>query len=164
MWQRGFALSKRGEAPLPHQGEVLDKMPGPAGMHHPQIGVWRTDHIKRHPKVSPLSPTVAPAVLHKRQLFRKVVTEAKHFVASLLTFARFRKWHDARVRHLLRHERLADCESDQNRPGRWVSQTTEKVGQTSDAVISASLVLKRVLRLLRRRRGELARDIGIKRR
>src|ERR1700675_4748501 len=161
MWQRGFPLSKGGEAPLPPQGRVLDEIPGPAGMHHPQIGVWRTDHIKRHPKVSPLSPTVAPVVLHKRQLFRKVVTEAKHFVAALLLFAWSRKWHDARVRHLLRHERLADCESDQNRPRRRVSQATEKIRQTSDAVISARLVLERVLRLRRRRSAKLARDIGI---
>src|ERR1700730_18423790 len=149
---------------LPLVSNGTSNLPGTAGMHHPQVGVWRSDHIKRHPEISPLSPTVTPTVLHQHQLFREVVTETKHFVATLLPFMRLRNWHDARIRYLLRHERLTDCESDQNRPGRWVSQTTEKVGQTSDAVISASLVLKRVLRLLRRRRGELARDIGIKRR
>src|SRR6266481_5118882 len=130
-------------------------------MHDPQIGIWRTDHLKRHPEISPLSPTVAQTVLHERQLSREVVTETKHFVAALLLFARFRNWHHARVRHLLRHERLANCESNQNRPGRWVSQATEKIGQTSDTVISTRLVLERVLRLRRRRSGELAREIGI---
>src|SRR5258708_18673019 len=137
------------------------KAPGTAGMHHPQISVRRTDHFKRHPEISPLSPTVAPTVLHQRQLLREVVTETKDFVAPLSPFARFRNLHDARIRYLLRHERLADCESDQNRPGHWVSQATEKVGQTSDAVIGASLVLERVLCLLLRRSGELARDVGI---
>lgn len=46
------------------------KVPGPAGMHYPQIGIWRADHTKRHPEMSPLSPTVAPAVLHERQFVR----------------------------------------------------------------------------------------------
>jgi len=46
------------------------KVPGPACMHDPQIGIWRADHTKRHPEISPLSPTVAPAVLHERQFLR----------------------------------------------------------------------------------------------
>src|ERR1700694_518677 len=73
------------------------KIPGPAGVHHPQISIGRTDHIKRPREISPLSPTVAPAVLHERQVFREVVTEAKHFVATLLPFTPLRNWHDASV-------------------------------------------------------------------
>src|SRR5271166_6087159 len=47
--------------------------PRSAGVHHPQIGVRRIDHAKRHPEVTPLSPTVAPTVLDKSELFRLVV-------------------------------------------------------------------------------------------
>jgi hypothetical protein len=46
------------------------KVPGPACMHYPQIGIGRADHTKRHPEQSPLPPTVAPAVLHERQFVR----------------------------------------------------------------------------------------------
>src|SRR5271157_6654068 len=78
--------------------------PRSAGVHHPQIGVRRIDHAKRHPEVTPLSPTVAPTVLDKSELFRLVVTQAQYFVAALLLFSRFRNRHNAGVAYLLRHE------------------------------------------------------------
>src|SRR5712692_6201955 len=133
-------------------------------MHHPQIGVPCIDHVKRHPEITPLSPSFAPTVLRERQLFRKIVAQTDYLVAAVRLFARFRRRHNASVGHLLRHERLIDHESDQNRPRRWISQATEKVRQSSYSVIRASFVLERVLFLLRRRGGELSRDVGIERR
>ena len=150
-------------AASPLQSDI-PSLPRPARVHHPEIRVRRLDHAKRHPEITSLSPTVAPAVLHKSQLFRQVVAETKHFVAALLLFARFRNRHDAGVRHLLRHKRLVDRKPDCNRPRRRIGQAPQKVRQTSDAVISACLVLERVLRLLRRRRRQLARDVRIERR
>src|SRR5713226_5868176 len=140
------------------------KVPRSAGVHHPQIGVRCFYHVKGHPKVAVLSPTVAPTVLQERQLFRKIVAQADYLVAASWLFARFRRRHNASVRHLLRHERLIDRESDQNRPRGWISQATEKVRQSSYSVVRASFVLERVLCLFRRRGGELARDVGIERR
>src|ERR1035437_2425278 len=80
-----------------------ESLPRPVSMHHPQIGARRFDHVKRHPEISPLSPTVAPTVLDKSELFRLVVAQAEHFMATLLLFARFRNRHNAGIRHLLGH-------------------------------------------------------------
>src|SRR5208282_1972954 len=55
-------------------------LPGSAGVHHPQIGVRRSDYLKRHPEITPLSPTVAPTVLDKSELLRLVVTQTEYFV------------------------------------------------------------------------------------
>src|SRR5258707_3792074 len=109
-------------------------------MHHPQIGVPCIDHVKRHPEITPLSPSVAPAVLQERQLFREIVAQTEHFVAASWLFARLRRRHNASVGHLLRHERLIDHESDQNRPRRWICQATEKARQSSYSSIRASFV------------------------
>src|ERR1017187_5487442 len=64
-----------------HSISVAQLPPNSAGVHHPQISVRRPDYLERHPEVTPLSPAVAPTVLDKRQLFRKVVAEAEDLVA-----------------------------------------------------------------------------------
>src|ERR1700722_9490795 len=92
----------------------------PAGRPHPQIGVRRCNNLKRHPEISPLSPAIAPTVLHQRKLLRKIVTQAKYFMAALLRLARLGNRHDPAVRQPWGHERLIDRETNQHRPRRWI--------------------------------------------
>src|ERR1039457_3194710 len=96
--QKARGISYGNRRPLHNVTQLL---PGSAGVHHPQVGVRRSDGLERHPKVPLLAPSVSPTVLKKRQPLCQIVAQTEHFMSALLLSARFWNRHNTSVGKLL---------------------------------------------------------------
>ena len=116
--------------------------------------MWRADHTKRHPEISPLSPTVAPAVLHERQFLRDAhdcisgnlqVCSASPLQSNCRTVRALSYWSSRGIRPPTRdRSRIIDDVSARNKTGISVSRSA---GATHHTPSSPSTDPTRVRRL-----------------